>query len=176
MLLSAHIFSIGGYILVFDYLIGRSDVQIVKEMYSDSRTSAKLIQLKVPVHMPTIQDWPEYVHVTGQIQLNDCYYNYTGIKMTRDTMYLICMPNHVKDQLVKNNLIVAKGLADVPLNKKGTESPAKKVSFGYDNVYQVVKCDYKKLADIIQPTASKESSYSEHPYIESPGKPPNFSC
>lgn len=162
--------------MVFDYLIDRSDVQIVKEMYTDSQTSAKLIQLKVPVHMATIQDWPEFVHVTGQILLNDRYYNYTGIKMTRDTMYLICSPNYVKDQLVKNNLIVAKGLADVPLNKKGTESGAKKVSFGYDNVYQVVKCDYKKLNDLIQPTTSKESSYSEHPYIESPGKPPNFSC
>ncbi|MGZ3944733.1 MAG: hypothetical protein ACXVJB_07300 [Mucilaginibacter sp.] len=176
MLLSAHLFSIGGYILVFDYHIGRSDVQIVKEMYSDNQTTARLIQLKVPVHMPTIQDWPEFVPVTGQIQLNDCYYNYTGIKMTRDTMYLICSPNHVKDQLVKNNLIVAKGLADVPLNKKGTESAAKKVSFGYDNVYQVVNCDHKQIADLVIPTTSSEYLYSEHPYIESPGKPPDFSC
>jgi len=176
LLLSAHLFSIGGYILVFDLLIERSDVQIVKEMYSDRQTSAKLIQLKVPVHMPTIQDWTEFEHVVGQIQLNNCYYNYTGIKMTRDTMYLICLPNHVKDQLVKNNLIVAKGFADVPLNKKGTESAAKKVSFGYDNVYQVVNCDYKQLADVIDPAASKESIYSDRPYIESPGQPPNFSC
>jgi hypothetical protein len=161
---------------MFDYLIDKSDVQIVKEMYSDKQTSVKLIQLKVPVHMPTIQDWPEFVHVTGQIQLNNCYYNYTGLKMTRDTMYLICLPNHVKDQLVKNNLIVAKGFADVPLNKKGAESAAKKASSGYDNVYQVINCDYKKLADVIIPTTLKESSYSGHPYIESPGKPPNFSC
>jgi hypothetical protein len=86
------------------------------------------------------------------------------------------MPNHVKDQLVKSNLIVAKGLADVPLSKKGPEQAGKKVSFGYDNVYQVVNCDYQHLADLITHTTPKERLYADRPYIESPGKPPNFSC
>jgi hypothetical protein len=176
VLLSAHLFSLGGYTLVFDYLINRSDVQLVKQVYENKTNSAKLIELKVPVHMPTIQDWPEYEHVVGQIQLHDGYYNYMGLKMTRDTMYLLCLPNHVKDQLVKGNLIVAKDLSDVPLSKKGAEPVSKKVNAGYDNVCQVVNCDYKQFADLVTPTTSKESLYSEHPYIESPGKPPNFSC
>jgi hypothetical protein len=176
LLLGAFFLNLGGYALVFDYFINRSDVQIVKQMYDNKVNSAKLIELKVPVHMATIQDWTEYAHVTGQIQLNDGYYNYVGLKMTRDTMFLLCQPNHVKDQLVKGHLIVAKDLNDVPLSKKGAEPMSKKVNLGYDNVYQVVKCDYKQLANLIKPVTNKENLLSDHPYIESPGKPPNFSC
>ena len=107
ILLGAHLFTLGGYTLVFQYFIQRSDVEIVKQMYNNKESSAKLIELKVPVNMPTIQDWTEYEHITGQIQLSDGYYNYVGIKMTRDTMSLLCLKKHVKDKLVKANLIIA---------------------------------------------------------------------
>lgn len=176
MVLGVFLFNMGGYDLAFKYLIHQSDVQIVKKMYSEKNGSANLIELKIPVHMPTIQDWSEYEHITGQIELNDGYYNYVGLKMTRDTMSLLCLPNHVKDLLVKGNLIVAKNLNDVPLSKKGPEPVSKKVDQGYDNVYQVIKCDYRQFAEQINPVVTKEKIHPEHPYIESPGKPPNHSC
>jgi len=176
ILLGAHLFTLGGYEMVFRYFIQRSDVEIVKRMYDNKSGSAKLIELKVPVHMPTIQDWPEYEHVVGQIQLKDGYYNYVGIKMTRDTMSLLCLPNHVKDQLVKAHLIVAKDLNDVPLSKKGAEPLSKKTVELYNYTYQVIKCDYKPFAKLVRPIGNTEIFNLAHPYIESPGKPPNFSC
>lgn len=176
MLLGIFVLNIGGYAFVFDYFIHRSDVQLVKQMYDNKRSSAKLIELKIPVHMPTIQDWSEYEHIVGQIQLNTGYYNYVGLKMTRDTMYLLCQPNHVKDQLVKAHLIIAKDLNDVPLSKKGAEPVSKKGSPGYDNVYQTIKCNYKQFATLVSPVVVKQYAQFDHPYIESPGKPPNSSC
>lgn len=146
-------------------------------MYDNKINSAKLIELKVPVNMPTIQDWTEYEHVAGQIQLNDAYYNYVRLKMTKDTMYLICLPNNVKAKLEKANIIMAKNLNDVPLSKKGTTNTStKKVDFGYDNVYQVLQCDYEPLANTIKTVNYTPASHLTNPYIESPGKPPNFSC
>ena len=167
---------LGGYTLVFQYFIQRSDVEIVKQMYNSKESSANLIELKVPVNMPTIQDWTEYEHITGQIQLSDGYYNYVGIKMTRDTMSLLCLPNHVKDKLVKANLIIAKGLNDVPLSKKTAEPVTKKVIEVYNDANPVIKCDYKPLADLIKPVYYTLIQQPDSPYIESPGKPPNTSC
>jgi hypothetical protein len=176
MLLCIHLFNLGGYDLAFKYFINRSDVQIVKQMYDSKFNSSKLIELKIPVHMPTIQDWPEYEHITGQIQLNGGYYNYIRLKMTKDTMSLICLPNKVKANLVKANIIAAKNVNDVPLNKKGTTSSAKKDNLGYDNVYQVLQCNYTAFAKLVRKIEHTPSSQLTNPYIESPGKPPNSSC
>lgn len=175
-ILGAHLLSLGGYELVFKYFIHQSDVQIVKQMYDNKFNSQKLIEIKVPVNMPTIQDWAEYEQVTGQIQLNGGYYNYIRIKMTRDTMSLICLPNKVKENLIKANIIAAKNLNDVPLSKKGTTTSTKKVISEYDHVYQVLKCDYVAFEERSSPTINTLSLQLTDPYIESPGKPPNFSC
>ena len=175
LLLGVHLFYLGGYAIVFQYFIHQSDVQIVKQMYDNKFNSAKLIELKVPVNMPTIQDWTEYEHVEGQIQLNNGYYNYFRLKMTRDTMYLICLPNDVKTKLVKANVIMAKNMNDVPMSKKGAVPSSKKVESVYDNVYQVLQCNYSPLAKLVRVIPTNHPSYLTHPYIESPGKPPNYS-
>lgn len=176
-MLGAHLMMLGGYTLLFDYFIKKSDTEIVKQMYESKPGSAKLIELKVPVHMPTIEDWPEYVHIVGQIQLKEGFYNYVALKMSRDTMSLLCLPNHVKDQLVKENVIIAKDLnGNVPLSKKSTTPLTKKASTGYDNVYQIIKCDYQPLASQVKSVYGHLVEYHSNPYIESPGKPPNFSC
>lgn len=127
--------------------------------------------------MPTIQDWPEYEHITGQIQLSDGYYNYVGIKMSRDTMSLLCLPNHVKDKLVKANLIIAKDINDVPLNKKGATPPVtKKLIELYNEPYQLLKDGNGSFTELAKPIAYHSVQHPDHPYIESPGKPPNSFC
>ncbi len=163
--------------VVFQYFMHRSDVQIVKQLYDNKVDHVKLVELKVPVNMPTIQDWPEYEHVQGQIQLNNAYYNYVRLRMTRDTMYLICLQNDTKTKLEKANVIMAKNVNDVPLSKKGaTNSSNKKADQAYDHVYQVLKCDYAPQINLIKEGSSFCLAHLSNPYIESPGKPPNTAC
>lgn len=178
LLLSVHLFYLGGYMLAFQYFINRSDSQLVKQMYDNKFDPEKLVELKVPVNMPTIQDWTEYEHIEGQFQFNNVYYNYVRLKMTRDTMYLICLPNNVKSNLVKANLIITKNLNDVPLSKKNaTSNPlTKKVNLGYDNVYQIVHCNHTPCTKLLMRIDNFLSPQLSHPYIESPGKPPNVTC
>jgi hypothetical protein len=146
-------------------------------MYDNKINTQKLIELKVPVNMPTIQDWAEYEHVEGQIQLNNAYYNYVRLKMTRDTMYLICLPNNAKANLEKANVIMAKNLNDVPLSKKGATIPLiKKADLVYDHVYQNVQCDYAPVPNLLSLITTSKLLHFSNPYIESPGKPPNAAC
>ena len=177
MLLTVHLFYLGGYMVVFQYFMHRSDVQIVKQLYDNKIDNVKLVELKVPVNMPTIQDWPEYEHIQGQIQLNNAYYNYVRLKMTKDTMYLICLQNDIKTKLEKANVIMAKNVNDAPLSKKGaTNSSNKKADQVYDHVYQILKCDYTPLAKLVKETITFHLTRLSNPYIECPGKPPNTAC
>jgi hypothetical protein len=174
LLLCIHLFYIGGYNLFFQYYILKSEVQMVKQIYENKVDATQLIQIKLPVHMPDIKDWPDYERVQGQIQLKDKYYNYLGVKMTKDTMYLVCIANSVKTRLVGANVIVAKDVADVPIGKKGAEQGGKKASANFE--YNIPQSGYTFLSftNTIEPKENPISSLLTHPYIESPGKPPNY--
>ena len=174
LLLSMHLFYLGGYTLAFQYFMNRSDDQLVNQLYGNGASSSKLIKLKIPVHMPTLDDWTDYANIQGQVQVKDAYYNYVRLKMTKDTLYLICLPNTVKANLAKANIIMTKNLNDIPLNKKGANnSSTKKAESAYEHFYQIIKCDYTPLAKMVKICPRSEIPHLSHPYIESPGKPPN---
>jgi hypothetical protein len=159
--------------LAYQYFINRADVQMVKQLYSNNINDSRYIQLKIPVHMPTVDDWSDYEVVAGQVQLKDAYYNYVKLKMTRDTMYFICLPNKVKTQLVKANIIAAKEVSDVPLSKKG-DAGSKKVNSLSEYNLQAFNYQYTLTGATVKSAYCSEVSDLVHPYIDSPGKPPNF--
>jgi hypothetical protein len=176
VLLSIHLFYIGGYSLLFQYYIHKADEQMVKEIFDNKIDTTQLIQLKIPVNMPTIQDWADYEVVAGQIQLKDAYYNYVGLKMTRDTMYFVCLPNATKTRLVNANIITAKEIADVPLSKKGQEPASKKANTLSDYNLQAFKYSYSAHGIFQKLNKAPEFVTLDDPFIESPGKPPNSIC
>jgi hypothetical protein len=175
-LLGAFLLNLGGYDLLFKYLIQRTDNQLVNQMLDSKFNESKLVELKIPVHMPTVDDWTEYKDIVGQIQLNGNYYNYVKLKMTRDTMSLMCLPNEAKKHLVDANIIISKNINDIPLSKKGAEPVSKKADQSYDHVYQIAECSYVPLADQLTMIDQAHAYTLTSPYIESPGKPPNTSC
>jgi hypothetical protein len=164
----------GGYALVFQYYIHESDVQMVKQLFDNKIDNAKLIEIKMPVNMPTIQDWTEYEEIVGQIQLKDAYYNYVRLKMTRDTMYFICVANTTKTRLVTANIITAKQISDVPFSKKGQEPVSKKVNALSEYNLQVFKYHYSANGILLKNNISLLTFKLTNPFIDSPGKPPNF--
>ena len=173
VLLGIHLFYIGGSSLVYQYFIHQSDVQLVKQIYENKINSAKLIQLKIPVNMPSIQDWDDYEEVVGQIQLKDAYYNYVRLKMTRDTMYLICLENTTKTRLVKANVISVKEISDVPVSKKGQTPVTKKVNTVSEYNLQTFNY-YFSASYTLMGRHHTILLKQNNPFIESPGKPPNF--
>jgi len=160
--------------LVFGYYIHQSDVQMVKQIFDNKIDDTKLVELKIPVNMPTIQDWTDYEEIVGQIQLKDAYYTYVRLKMTRDTMYMICLANTAKTQLVKANVIAAKEISDVPVNKKGQEPVTKRVNTLSEYNLQSFKYQYAADGSFIKHEPNSRRLRLTNPFIESPGKPPNF--
>ncbi len=148
---------------------------MVKQIFDNKIDEAKLIEIKIPVNMPTIQDWTEYEVIEGQIQLKDAYYNYVRLKMTHDTMFFVCIPNTVKTQLVKANIITAKEISDVPLSKKGHDASFKKVNSLSDYNLKAFKYNYSGFEKLLTSENITTGPLKLcRPYIDSPGKPPNF--
>ena len=161
--------------MFFAYYIHQSDVQMVKQIFDNKIDEAKLIEIKIPVHFPTMQDWTEYAVIEGQIQLKDAYYNYVRLKMTHDTMFFICIPNSAKTRLVHANIIDARQISDVPLSKKGQEQSVKKINGLSDYNLQAFKYSYAEFGKLLTPDNMKAASMQlTRPYIDSPGEPPDF--
>jgi hypothetical protein len=147
---------------------------MVKQIFENKIDKTKLIELKIPVNMPTISDWTEYEEIVGQIQLKDAYYNYVRLKMTRDTMYFICLQNTDKTRLVTANVITVKEISDVPVSKKGQSPVTKKVNTLSEYNLQAFKYSYAAFSVFLKQNQGILSFQLNKPFVESPGKPPNF--
>ncbi|MDB5124219.1 MAG: hypothetical protein JWP94_2348 [Mucilaginibacter sp.] len=148
---------------------------MVKQIFDNKIDETKLMELKIPVHFPTMTDWTEYAVIEGQIQLKDAYYNYIRLKMTRDTMYFICIPNTAKTRLVQANIVTAKEISDVPLTKKGHDASVKKVNTLSEYNLKTFQYNYSGVAKLLASENTQSGSLKLcKPYIDSPGKPPNF--
>ncbi|MBD1392294.1 hypothetical protein [Mucilaginibacter glaciei] len=176
VLLCVHLFNTGGYNLIFQYFIHQSEVQMVKNIYENKVDATQLVQIKIPMRSPGLKDWTDYEHIQGQVQLKDAFYNYVGMKMTHDTMYLVCVANDAKTKLVNANIIVAKNVSDVPVSKKGQEQTVKKSATGFECSIPAAHYKFVAFANVIEPKESPISIALTDPYIESPGKPPTFSA
>ncbi|MGZ3777974.1 MAG: hypothetical protein ACXVI9_10415 [Mucilaginibacter sp.] len=124
-MLALLLFNTGGYALLFQYLIYRSDHSINERINTNHYKKADLVEVKIPVHL-NIQDWVEYAPISGQVQLRNNNYNYAELKMTRDTMFLMCIPNTEKARLIKANIICARYVDDIPMGKKAHTIVVKK--------------------------------------------------
>lgn len=158
--------------LLFQYFIYRSDSSINERINNNCYKATDLVEIKIPVHL-VIQDWTEYEPISGQVQLKDNCYNYAELKMTRDTMYLMVIPNRDKARLVNANVIYAKQVSDIPMNKK-SHLPSIKKNIG-DNEYNY------SITMRYQAVTPADDSKTGHGYafaaitktsIDIPGQPP----
>lgn len=126
-MLALLLFNIGGYTLLFQFFIYQSDNSILSRINNNSYNRTDLVEVKIPVHL-AIEDWATYQPISGQVQFKNNNYNYAELKLTRDTMYLLCIPNQDKSRLANANIIYAKEVSDIPANKKSTLPSIKKTA------------------------------------------------
>jgi len=121
--------------LLFDYLINKTDEQLIEHLDNGNYNDASLTEIKIPVHMPYIHNQLEYERWDGSIELNGVQYNYVKRKLYNDTLYLLCLPNIDKTELHNAKTAYAAGVSDTNTDesKKPVESSLKKMIF--ENVY-----------------------------------------
>jgi hypothetical protein len=119
-----YFFNWGGYMLLQSYMVARSDRRMNELISHNLYDPNKLVEVKVKQNLPGINEWADYKNVSGSIQLKNACYNYVKLKFTKDTLYVMCVPNYEKTKLIDNNVIYAKQVNDIPTDK--TKDAAKK--------------------------------------------------
>lgn len=171
-LLSLHLFSLYGHLALYAYCVYESNRFFNEQISKDKYNVGDLVEMKIPVHMPTIEDWKEYSYVSGQVQFRNNSYNYVKIKMTRDTVYLMCVPNYSTTKLIGENIIDARKVADIPLNKK-EHVPFGKVSILSDYNCQVLQFKFAVPVKILMKANNNSQAGIIKSSICSPGQPPD---
>ena len=173
-MLVVHLFNVGGYLVLNQYLVQQSNKFVTEQISKGKYDINNLMEIKVKQHLPQIQDWKSYARVSGQIQLNGVAYNYVRLKMTRDTLFVQCIPNYETTKLLNENVICAKQVNDIPVSKKAHESSGKKA--GVDNKYNFpVNCN---ALFAISPEVQKLNTFIyisiKQPLVQIAGRPPEI--
>lgn len=121
--------------------------------------------------MPTIEDWKDYAAISGQVQFQNNNYNYVKLRMTKDTMYLLCIPNYKKTRLINQNIITAQKIADIP-NAKKDHVPFGKQSILNDYNLQPVKYTFASPVTIIDNITGSINAGLVKCTLPSPAPPP----
>lgn len=167
-------FNMGGYMLLFQYFIKHSDdfanEQISKGLYKPD----ELVEIKIPVHVPTAQAQEDFQAISGQVKLAENDYNYVAMKMTRDTMYLMCIPNYEKTRLIGGNIITAKNVSDSPLAKKNHLPVEKKSGIDTNYNYPVTLLNTTIDALALRPVFTDLIQNIPSAYLSTPVQPPEL--
>ena len=115
LLISILLFNIGGYNFVFTYVEQKATQRLEERIDAHQYRDAQLIEFKIPLQMPYYND-TKYESCYGEIEVDGEHYRYVKRKVSRDTLYVLCLPHMEKDNIaaIKSNLI--KSLNDIQDN------------------------------------------------------------
>ena len=117
-LLAIHLFAIGGHVILYQYTVYQTDQLFNDQINRGKYNLNDLVEIKVPVKTQCLQNWNNFENIHGQVQFKNTCYNYVKLKLSRDNIYLMCIPNYEKTRLISENIINARETGDIPLNKK----------------------------------------------------------
>jgi hypothetical protein len=117
-LLAIYLCNIGGQLVIHQYFSYLADKFFIEQADKGFYNKGDLAEVKIPVNMPNIADWPDFLNVTGQIQFENVSYNYVKMRVTRTAIYFKCEPNYSTTHLNEQNIIVAKNIKGPPITPK----------------------------------------------------------
>jgi len=168
-------FTICGHLVLYQFFVYRSDKlfndRIGKNMYNVH----DLVQIKVPSHTGVIQNWNYFEKINGQIRFKNTCYNYVKLKLSRDTIYLMCIPNYEETRLFNQNIINASHIADIPVNKKDHVPFGKTIDLGKYN-YTTLLLKFSAPVITFQINNAILCPNPTHYHIDTPHQPPKMFC
>ncbi|MET0244184.1 MAG: hypothetical protein ABW174_11980, partial [Flavitalea sp.] len=162
-----------GYTLLFDYLGQRSSMQLATRIDNNEYFDNDLIEIKMKLDLPYMTTAAEYENLAGEININGTNHNFVKRKISNDTLYLLCLPNHKKDQLLDAAGTYAASANDFDATHKNDSQVKKSASF---NQFQ----EQHHAFAFTPPSRIAETAYASisatlpDSFVETNGKPPRL--
>jgi len=167
------LFNLAGYPLLFGYLSKQSVRKLTTSIEHHDYKEAQLVEVKVKLNLPYLTSQEAYENLEGDITINDHHYNYVKRKVCRDTLYLVCLPNALRDELQMARADYGETASDAEMGKKAEHS-VKKGSDWQPSYFQwLEEKQHLQLGSLITQPAfySKKLSPS---FSSRPDIPPEF--
>jgi hypothetical protein len=175
LLLSIYLFNIGRQLVLHQYLSLRSDKFFNEQARKGLYNVHDLTEVKLPVNFPNITEWSRYENITGQIQFENVSYNYVKMKITKNALYLMCIPNYEGTRLVVDNVINAKHSKTIPIPKKDHVPFGKTAVLGNFNL-SFTQFAFTSFVKMVRPVAIQPVRQLAWHYPAIPEQPPKLSC
>ena len=174
-LLFIQLFNIGGNLALRQYFKFKSDkfykLQSGKGLYNIK----DLTEIKLPVQTHVSADWPEYEKVSGVIQFEDISYNYVKMKMTRNAIYLMCVPNYQTTRLNDGNVLNVKGVKNVPVPQKEHVPPVK-FALQVNSFIPFAQVAFEAPVKMLTHPAPQRAQALVYQNADIPEQPPRLAC
>lgn len=118
LVLIVYLFSLAGQLIVYQYLNYRADKFFTKQTSKGLYKTDELVEIKIPASMPIAAEWSGYQRVSGRVQFANAAYNYVKMRVTRNAIYLMCVPNYETTKLSSQNIIHAEDIGDLKIPAK----------------------------------------------------------
>lgn len=156
---------------LYQYFIYQADKFSERQISKDQYKASDLVEVKIPVHLPVVGNWVGYQNISGSVQLAQNCYNYVRMKVTQDTLYVMCIPNSKTTSLNKANIIFAREVSEAPFNTKKQNLPVKSINwFKYFPAATVAKIAAVEFT--VEPTTMRLNTATISNPIDVTGQPP----
>lgn len=175
LLLAIQLFSVVGYQLFHRYFEYKSDQFYESQTRKGLYNINDLTEIKIPAKLPGLTNRAAYQNVLGLIQFENCSYNYVKMKVTRNAIYLMCIPNYTSTKLTYQNIINAKKVKDISVPKR-EHIPYAKLTLQVNTYLQLVKFSFDSPVKFLSETVLHSAQKLVYHHADIPEKPPRFSC
>lgn len=98
-LLAVFLFQLVGYYFVYLGLTAQANKQLISRLDAHDYKADETITLKIPFTLPYWMDADQFERVDGDFEYQGQFYKLVKQKLSRDTLYVVCIKNQDKKQL-----------------------------------------------------------------------------
>jgi hypothetical protein len=99
-ILAVLLFNSVGYRLLCHFLQQSANQQMQAQIEQGNYTSTALLELSAPLHLPYSTNWTEWEKFEGDIEIEGVHYRYVERKLADGRIYVRCLPNTARQQVV----------------------------------------------------------------------------
>ena len=114
------LFNLIGYRWIFTAIEIKATAKLEQKISSGDYKEEQLVEIQIPLNMPYYSD-KGYENVYGETDWNGNHYRFVKRKVSGNTLYLLCLPNVEKNNIVKAKDEFTKAVNDVPANTQGSQ-------------------------------------------------------
>ena len=174
ILLLVHGFNLAGYHLLFNYLQHSASKQMIHQIGRGDYAARDLVEVKIAYPLAYASTHTLVEKNNGEIEIGGITYNYVSLKLSDDTLRMVCIPNTQKSKLnaSRNDFASQMSSSDNSQGKKSSGAVQKAISAEYNNTAAFAELTISSTFVAQQGVTTDENSCKG--YNATPGQPPQL--